>query len=82
MTDPVDQPACDIAAAALSGPGAPASLPGEWPCDAFDPLLWSAAAPALLRLLGLYQDWSADPARHQALLAAWRRGIAFELSGD
>jgi hypothetical protein len=79
---PTDQAACDIAFAALPGARGAAPARPDFHEDAFAPALWAAASPGLRRLAELHQDWTADPARHAALAAAWRRGVALELSGD
>ena len=80
ILEPEDQEACDIAAAALATEG---ERPGGLRLDdAFAEKAWRGLAPRLARLVALHQDWTDDPARHAALAAAWRRGVALELSGD
>ncbi len=81
VADPQDQAACDMAAAALADLGC-MPAPAARPDDAFDPGRWAAATPRLRAIAELHQDWSSDPARHAAVRAAWRRGVALELSGD
>ncbi|OYW07660.1 MAG: hypothetical protein B7Z53_05890 [Rhodospirillales bacterium 12-71-4] len=49
--------------------------------DTAAPAFRAAALPRLARLADQHLDWSVEPARHAALLAAWRRGVALELSG-
>jgi hypothetical protein len=72
----------EIAAAVLMRegmrPGAPLALAG----DALSPGFAAAARPALLLLRDTCLDWTADPPRHAALRAAWRRGIALEFEGS
>jgi len=80
VAEPADQAACDIALAALTANMPPNAA--ELPEDAFGAGHWAAVQPRLSRLVELHQDWTADPARHAALNAAWRRGVALELSGD
>lgn len=49
---------------------------------AVDAAFWSLAAPVLNATADLFAEWTADPARHAALRAAWRRGRFIELNGD
>lgn len=78
---PGAEAACDIAAALLAragiAPGAPLAATGDALSDAFA----RAGAPVLGLLRDAHLDWTADPPRHAALLAAWRRGVAIELGG-
>jgi hypothetical protein len=80
VLDPTDQAACDIAFAALAGDGIRDRA--ELAEDAFGTAHWAALQPQFNRLVELYQDWTAEPARYAALTAAWQRGVALELSGD
>jgi hypothetical protein len=50
--------------------------------DALSPGFAEAARPALILLRDAHLEWTADPARHAALRAAWRRGVALELMGN
>lgn len=79
---PARQAACDIAAALLAGsgfePDAALALAAE---DAGSAAFRAAALPRLQRLLDQHLEWTDDPARHAAMVAAWRRGVALELSG-
>ncbi|MBK1662552.1 hypothetical protein [Paracraurococcus ruber] len=82
VADAADQPACDIAAAALAEGGITGPAGPDGPANGFDPALWAQAAPRLRRLLALHQDWSTHPQHHAAYAEAWRRGVACELSGE
>jgi hypothetical protein len=78
---PGAEAACDIAAALAArdgmAPGAPLAATG----DALSADFARAAARVLEPLRDAHLDWTADPPRHAALLAAWRRGVALELGG-
>ncbi len=79
---PGAEAACDIGAALLAAHGiAPGAPLAEANDHALSPRFAEAAAPALRRLRDAHLDWTADPPRHASLLAAWRRGVALELSG-
>ncbi len=82
VTTPEAQSACDIAAALLRGHGL---VPGEALAlandDAAAPDFRHAAQPLLARLAEAHLDWTAEPDRHAALQAAWRRGVTLELGG-
>jgi hypothetical protein len=75
------QEACDLAAAALhrthQAQAPLASIEG-----ALDDDVWHRAAPLLIATADLFAAWTADPAAHIALRAAWRRGRTIEMSGD
>jgi hypothetical protein len=51
--------------------------PGDATSDAF----WRYAGPLLAAAAELFVGWSADPAAHATLRAAWRRGRSIEMSG-
>lgn len=82
VADTARQLAADLAGAELAAletaPGQGFLAAGE---DALAERFWIAAAPALARLAGLYSRLTDDPGQQQALAAAWRRGVALELSG-
>jgi hypothetical protein len=74
---PADQEACDLVTALAAVPA-----DGLLDDDVFAPLLWQQAAPVLMRVLELHQDFTAHPERLAALRRAWRQGVALELTGD
>jgi hypothetical protein len=81
---PDGQEACDLAAAALrdsTQPGAPLDAAGDGPEGACGAAFWSAAQPVLAATSELFLNWSADPAGHATLRAAWRRGRSIQMSG-
>jgi hypothetical protein len=84
------QEACDLAAAALQGrlaidashEGAGHDgTPADAPWDAMSEVFWRRAGPLLTAAAELFVGWSADPAAHATLRAAWRRGRSIEMSG-
>jgi hypothetical protein len=82
------QEACDLAAAALRGgiPDKGQRAPDEDPDhvpgdDAMGEAFWRRAGPLLAATAELFVGWSADPAAHATLRAAWRRGRSIEMSG-
>lgn len=82
VVHPAMQAACDIGAALLAAggfaPDAALSLAAE---DAVSDGFRDAALPRLALLAEQHLDWTDDPARHAAVVMAWRRGVALELSG-
>jgi hypothetical protein len=76
------EPACDIGAALLARDGIAPGAPLSAAEDAFSAGFAAAARPALALLRDAHLDWTAEPPRHAALLAAWRRGVALELAVD
>lgn len=75
--------ACDLAAAGLANarPGAPLEAARAAAEGAEGPAFWTVAGPLLTAAADLFLGWTADPASHAALRAAWRRGLSIELSG-
>lgn len=49
--------------------------------DALSPAFAAAARPTLRLLRDAHLDWTAEPLRDAALLAAWRRDVAVEFGG-
>jgi hypothetical protein len=72
------QEACDLVALHLPRGRPPLAAAG----GDLDAAFWALAAPALNATADLFAAWTADPARHAVLRAAWRRGRAIELNGD
>jgi len=82
VVHPALQAACDIGAALLAGSGyaqdAALALAAE---DLTSSAFRDAAIPRLVRLADQHLEWTDDPARHVAMVVAWRRGVALELGG-
>ncbi|MCO6418740.1 hypothetical protein JYK14_21635 [Siccirubricoccus sp. KC 17139] len=78
VPEAAEQRGCDIVAAALLAEGL-RPAPPALAADAFADADWDAATPMLGRLLALHRGWTAAPARHAALAAGWRRGLAAQL---
>jgi hypothetical protein len=74
------QEACDLAAASLPRT-APSANGEECASGVGSDAFWRHAAPRLTALAELFLGWTADPAGHDKLRAAWRRGRAIEMSG-
>jgi hypothetical protein len=82
LVQPAAQATCDIACALLAGSGfGPDSVLALAAEDSTSPAFAQAALPRLTRLAELHLDWSVEPARHAALMMAWRCGVTLELSG-
>lgn len=82
VVHPALQSACDIGAAHLAAAGfAPDPALVLAAEDAGGDAFRRAALPRLQLLAEQHLDWTDDPARHAAVMVAWRRGVALELSG-
>jgi len=74
---PDAQQACDLVALHLADTRPPLGA-----LDATGSPFWLLAEPVLAAAAGLFAAWTADPAGHATLCAAWRRGRSIEMSGD
>ena len=62
-------------------PGDPLRAAAGAGCGIDGPAFWDVAGPLLSAATDLFLSWTADPAAHTTLRAAWRRGLCIELSG-